>query len=102
LKICSRSERLIISWCNREEEEKEKYVTNVENNKGEIYDENGEIMNDVILLGRIIKKNNIVDITENTNNNTENTVNNIENIVNDEEKVVKKKRKEIIRKKIGK
>jgi hypothetical protein len=38
------------------EEEKEKYVNNVENSEWKVQDENGEIMNEIILLGRVIKK----------------------------------------------
>ena len=97
------------------EEEKEKYLNNIEESEWEIYDEDGKIMNDVILCGKVIKKSNIgdttenainniestvdntkdnsVDITENVINNTENAVDNIENIVNNEEKREKGKRK---------
>ena len=74
-------------------EEKEKYLTNEKNSEGEIYDENEEIINDVILLGWVIRKNNIINITENEINNTESTIDNIENIDDNEEKVEKKKRK---------
>ena len=68
------------------EEEKEKYVNNVENSEWKVQDENGEIMNEIILLGRVIKKNNTVDIAENAINNTESTADNMENIVNDGKK----------------
>ena len=73
------------------EEEKEKYLMDKESTEWEICNEDDEIMNDVMLRGRLIRKNNIIEITENAINNTESTVDNIENLIDNEEKVKKKK-----------